>query len=160
MQHMKNIKKLLKKIFLILLIPIIALLCFTFKIKDFSICLNLEKCAIDAGVLSYSPFVDSLDLFVLKGGEGNATDYFLYDGFRIHCISDSSSLALDDRNVWDGKFEGNSLVYPRPHVADDVLLFRIRRILDLFYLVEVNENLIDITYWFFTNNSCKKDFVN
>lgn len=158
---MKNIKKLFrKKIFWALLIPIIAILCFAFKTKNFSICLNLEKCAIDADVLPYSPFVDSLDLFVLKGGEGNATDYFLYDGFRIHCISDNSSLALDDRNVWDGKFEGNGLVYLRPHVADDVLLFRVRRILDLFYLVEVNENLIDATYWFFTNNSCEKNFVN
>ena len=49
-------------------------------------------------------------------------------------------------------------MYLRPHVADDVLLFRVRRILDLFYLVEVNENLIDATYWFFTNNSCEKKF--
>ncbi|WP_297945976.1 hypothetical protein [uncultured Fibrobacter sp.] len=159
---MKSIKEIFlgRKIMFILIFFLAIISCFIFKIKQFSFCLDLKKCPVDNEILFFENYLDSLDLFVVKGGEGNVMDYFLYDGFRIYCVSDTSSLMLNAKGIWDGEFEGSSLVYLKPYIADDVLLFRIRKKLDLFYLVEVDENLVDITYWFFANYSCGKKFVN
>lgn len=159
---MRNIKKFSfgKKIIYLVLLFLVIISCFIFKIKQFSFCMDLKNCPIDNGILLYENYLDSLELFIVKGGEGNAMDYFLYNGFQIYCVSDTSSSILNPQGVWDGEFEGSSLVYLRPYIADDVLLLRIRKKLDLFYLVEINENLIDVTYQFFTTHSCGKEFVN
>jgi hypothetical protein len=111
---------------------------FFFKIKQFSICGELRNCNVDVDLSSYEPFLDSLDLFIIVGGEGNHMD------------------SLNAGGVWDGKYQGNGLVYLRPHIADDVLLYRVRRFFDLFYFVEMNEDLTDATSYFFANQGCKK----
>ena len=54
-------------------------------------------------------------------------DYFLYDGFRIYCVSDTSSLMLNAKGIWDGEFEGSSLVYLKPYIADDVFCSELER---------------------------------
>lgn len=159
---MKNIKTIFfkKKVFSVILLCLFVLFFAFFRIKQISFCSDLSRCDVETDFLLYKPFLDSLDLFVIKGGEGNISDYFFYDGFRIHCLSDSSSHALIDTDkVWDGKYEGNGLVYLRPYIADDVYLYRVRKFFNTFYLVEKNEDLTDATYWFFSSQACKKSFL-
>ena len=159
---MKNIKSILrkKKILFFFLFLLCVFFCF-FKIKQYFICFDLDKCPVNDITVPYRQFLDSLDLFVIKGGEGNASDYFLYDGFRIYCVSLNSSMSLKSIDkVWDGEYVGNGLIYLKPYIADDILLFKIRKYFNLFYLIEMNENLTDITFWFFSNHGCKQSFVN
>jgi hypothetical protein len=146
-----------KRVLFVILILLIAF-CFFFKIKQFSICGELRNCNIGMDFSSYEPFLDSLDLFIIVGGEGNHMDYFFYNGFRTYCFYDTDS--LNAGGVWDGKYQGNGLVYLRPHIADDILLYRVRKLFDLFYFVEMNEDLIDVTSDFFANQGCKKMFVH
>ena len=92
---MKNIKSILrkKKILFFFLFLLCVFFCF-FKIKQYFICFDLDKCPVNDITVPYRQFLDSLDLFVIKGGEGNASDYFLYDGFRIYCVSLNSSICF------------------------------------------------------------------
>lgn len=158
--YVKNIKRIfLGKKGIIFLPFIVIFLCF-FKAKEISVCTNLQDYFTDENVISNEIYLDSLELFVIMGGEGNATDYFLYNGFRIYCATTKPFKNLIDANkVWDGKYEGNALFYLRPYITDDVFLFRVRKFFNSFYLIKKNENLTDVTYWFFATQGCNKSFA-
>ncbi|WP_139260299.1 hypothetical protein [Fibrobacter sp. UWH9] len=121
----------------------------------------MKECSINASALAYEHYLDSLGMFIVEGGEGNDLDYLFYDGFHVYCpLSDASNHLKDTGRVWDGKYMVDDFAFFKADLTDDIQLFRIRKFFNLFYLVEKDHLLPDITLWFFTNYGCKQSFVN